>query len=181
MAVWSISYRSSAYWKLFWARIMCLFFSPNRPMYMPQLLTGTSMPARPPLSLLPTLASNHSILTRSPGCKSLICLSTSFMVHQDKRAAKQNIKTHEIYQFTNSENQTGLFLVLRIGALRGCRKRLGLYRCFLLICAKIFSGVQSVISSSRPFSSSKSSRISLQAPHSTKSKFSSSSLLGYFL
>jgi hypothetical protein len=58
---------------------------------MLQLLTGTSMPARPPLRLLPTLASNHSILTRSPGCKSLIWLSTSFMTHQEEMSEENRI------------------------------------------------------------------------------------------
>jgi len=38
-------------------------------MNMPQLVTGTSMPFKPPLRLLPILASYQSTLTRSPRVK----------------------------------------------------------------------------------------------------------------
>lgn len=75
-----------------------LVFCPRRPMYMPQLLTGTSMPARPPLRLLPTLASNHSILTRSPGCKPLICLSTCISPGSFNKA---NLPTQVISNLNN--------------------------------------------------------------------------------
>lgn len=96
-----MSYRSSAYWKLFWARIMCLFFWPRRPMYMPQLLTGTSMPANPPLKLLPTLASNHSMLTRSPGCKFLICLSTRISLRVVQQSQFPNLSMQVIANFNH--------------------------------------------------------------------------------
>jgi len=62
-------------------------------MKMPQLVTGTSMPFRPPLRLLPMLASNQSTLARSPRVKPLTCLTTSFMqYHQKKTSTKREYK-----------------------------------------------------------------------------------------
>jgi hypothetical protein len=61
------------------------FFWPSKPMKMPQLVTGTSMPFSPPLRLLPMLASNQSTLTKSPRVKPLTCLTTSFIQHQQKK------------------------------------------------------------------------------------------------
>ena len=58
-------------------------------MKMPQLVTGTSMPFKPPLRLLPMLASNQSTLTRSPRVKPLTCLTTSFIQDHQKKTSKQ--------------------------------------------------------------------------------------------
>lgn len=64
-----------------------LVFWPKTPMKMPQLVTGTSMPFRPPLRDLPMLASNQSTLTRSPRVKPLTCLITSFILHHQKKTS----------------------------------------------------------------------------------------------
>jgi hypothetical protein len=58
---------------------------------------------------LPMLASNQSTLTRSPSCKSLTCLTTSFMLHHQRKGARnseykeeRNLPIHKFTKFRNS-------------------------------------------------------------------------------
>jgi len=90
---------------------MCLFFSPSKPMKMPQLVTGKSMPFRPPLRLLPIDASHHSTLTRSPRVKPLTCLTTSFILHHQKKTSinsqykeERNLPIHKFTEFSLRQN-----------------------------------------------------------------------------